>query len=473
MKTKKLYINTIGCQMNVYDSEQIAQRLGTIGYEPVSAVESADLVIVNTCTVRAKAEQKAMSFLGRVAKLKRKQTNLLLGVCGCVAQQEGRNLMARMPGIDFVVGPNAINNIAAVSTKLEKYGCQIVDVDMAAEDLTDRNVLVPKTDVGVSRFVTIMQGCDNYCTYCVVPYVRGREISRPPDEIINEIKSLVANGVREITLLGQNVNSYGSKQIFGNFAALLQRIDQIDNLLRIRFTTSHPKDLSDDLMHAFKSVSKLCHHIHLPVQSGSNQVLKRMNRRYTREGYLKLVAGLRQICPDIAITSDIIAGFPGETKHDFEDTLDLIKTIRFDNLFAFAYSDRPNTPAGRFKNKISEVLKRERLQAVLDLQAEITRQIHDRLHGTIQSVLVEGSSKKQAKGSRDYLDDQMQWTGRTGGNKIVNFSTGDGPDGKSNIRVGTMQTVRIERAFAHSLRGRLLSGNSSQSSAKGNQSYAA
>ncbi len=473
MNTKKLYINTIGCQMNVYDSEQITQRLRTIGYEPVSSVETADLVVVNTCTIRAKAEQKAMSFLGRVAKLKRKQPNLLLGVCGCVAQQEGRNLIARMPSIDFVLGPNAINHIAAAVTKLEKYGCQIVDVDMAPDSLTDQNVLIPKSNLGVSRFVTIMQGCDNYCTYCVVPYVRGREISRSPDKIINEIKSLVDKGVREVTLLGQNVNSYGNKQNFGDFAALLTRIDQIDNLLRIRFTTSHPKDLSDDLIDAFKSVEKLCHHIHLPVQSGSNQILKRMNRGYTRELYLKLITKLRHICPDIAITSDIIVGFPGETKRDFEDTLDLINTIKFDSIFAFAYSDRPNTPAGRFKNKVSQVQKNERLQAVLDLQAQNTQQIHTRLNGTIQTVLVEGSSKKQTKGIQDGADDQIQWTGRTSGNKIVNFSDGCGPDLKSNIRVGTIQAVSIERAFAHSLWGRVLKGNSRQSSAKGNQSYAA
>jgi tRNA-2-methylthio-N6-dimethylallyladenosine synthase len=473
MKTKKLYINTIGCQMNVYDSEQITQRLATIGYEPVSKVESADLVIVNTCTIRAKAEQKAMSFLGRVAKLKRKHPNLLVGVCGCVAQQEGRNLITRMPSINFVLGPNAITNIATAVTKLEKYGCQIVDVDMASDVSSDQSVLVPETDLGVSRFVTIMQGCDNYCTYCVVPYVRGREISRPPDEIINEIRSLVTKGVREVTLLGQNVNSYGNKQNFGNFAALLKRIDQIDNLLRIRFTTSHPKDLSDDLIRAFKSVAKLCHHIHLPVQSGSNQVLKRMNRGYNRDVYLKLIAKLRQVCPNIAITSDIIVGFPGETKQDFKDTLDLIETVEFDNLFVFAYSDRPNTPAGRFKNKVSQVQKNERLQAVLDLQSEITQRIHTRLNGTIQSVLVEGSSKKQVQKKPDKSMGQIQWTGRTSGNKIVNFSDGRSPDVKSNIQAGTIQAVSIKRAFAHSLWGCLLSDDTGQAPVKGNQSYAA
>ncbi len=473
MKSKKLYINTIGCQMNVYDSEQIAQRLRPIGYEPVSRMESADLVIVNTCTIRAKAEQKAFSFLGRVAKLKRKRPNILLGVCGCVAQQEGRDLAARIPGIDFVLGTSAITRIAAAVTKLEKYACQIIDVDVAPDAFTKRNVLVPETGLGVSRFVTIMQGCDNYCTYCVVPYVRGREISRSPEKIINEIKSLVAKGVREVTLLGQNVNSYGNKRNFGDFVTLIEEISRIDNLLRIRFTTSHPKDLSDNLIGAFKSLKKLCHHIHLPVQSGSNQVLKRMHRGYTRETYTALVAKLRKSCPDIAITSDIIVGFPGETRCDFKDTIELIKTIQFDNLFAFAYSDRPNAPAGRFDNKVGQAQKRERLQAVLDLQSENTLKIHRRLNGTVQMVLVEGVSKKQSKHISELPLDQVQWTGRTSGNKVVNFFAGRGSENIPDIRVGTIQVVSIERALAHSLQGRIPAGDSGQSSAKGNQSYAA
>ena len=473
MKTKKLYINTIGCQMNVYDSEQIIQRLRSIGYEQVGRVASADLVIVNTCTIRAKAEQKAMSFLGRVAKIKRKRPNLLLGVCGCVAQQEGRKLIARLPSIDFVLGTNAIDRIAAAVTKLEKYACQIVDVELTPDALTSQNFWLPETKLSVSQFVTIMQGCDNYCTYCVVPYVRGQEISRSPDKIINEINSLVAKGVREVTLLGQNVNSYGNKQNFGSFSSLLQRINQIDELLRIRFTTSHPKDLSIDLIKAFKSLDKLCDHIHLPVQSGSNQVLKRMNRGYSRDAYLKLISTLRQNCPNIAITSDIIVGFPGETQRDFEDTIDLIKTVQFDNLFAFAYSDRPNAAARQFEDKISQSEKSKRLQAVLRIQSDITRQIHTSLKGTIQSVLVEGASKKQAKGIQDFSVDQVQWTGRTSGNKIVNFVTNGGPD-KPNVNcIGTIQAVSIKCAFAHSLWGRVLTGSSDQSPAKGNQSYAA
>ena len=273
MKIKKLHINTIGCQMNVYDSEQIAARLHLLGYMPTARVEEADLVILNTCSIREKAEQKAFSFLGRLAKLKYKKPRLMVGVCGCVAQQEGQKIVERMPHVDFVLGTRAIHRLPAAIERIEKQGCRIVDVDMSHNIHDTADMSTRPEPHEVSRFVTIMRGCDNFCTYCVVPHVRGRETSRGPEEIVNEIKSLVANGVREVTLLGQNVNSYGQKQDLCDFPALLKRINDIDGLLRLRFTTSHPKDLSDDLIDAFQSMEKLCHHIHLPVQSGSNDVL--------------------------------------------------------------------------------------------------------------------------------------------------------------------------------------------------------
>ena len=279
MKIKKYYINTIGCQMNVYDSEQIAERLNLLGHIPEILVEEADLVILNTCSIREKAEQKAFSFLGRLAKLKRKNPHLMVGVCGCVAQQEGQKIIERMPHVDFVLGTQAIDRLPAAIEKIEKHSCRIVDVDMSQEIRDTVDIASPAKPQEVSRFVTIMRGCDNFCTYCVVPYVRGRETSRNPENIVNEIKSIVAKGVREVTLLGQNVNSYGQKQDLCNFPTLLKRINEIDGLFRLRFTTSHPKDLSDDLIRAFHSVEKLCHHIHLPVQSGSNDVLAHMNRR--------------------------------------------------------------------------------------------------------------------------------------------------------------------------------------------------
>ena len=473
MRAKKLYINTIGCQMNVYDSEQIAERLHRLGYVTETQVEEADMVIINTCSIREKAEQKAFSFLGRLAKMKREKPHLKVGVCGCVAQQEGQRIIERMPHVDFVLGTQAIDRLPAVIERLDKHQSRIVDVDMAQEiqDSVDISTLVKSREV--SRFVTIMRGCDNFCTYCVVPYVRGREKSREPENIINEIKSLILNGVREITLLGQNVNSYGQKQDLCDFPTLLKRINAIEGLLRLRFTTSHPKDLSDDLIAAFQSMEKLCHHIHLPVQSGSNEVLARMNRRYTREKYLGKVARLRDTCPEIAITSDIIVGFPGETRADFEQTKALIEQVEFDSLFAFIYSDRPNAPSDRFKGKVTESEKKQRLQEVFDLQAGITQKIHAHMKGSVQEVLVEGYSKQQANESRAGASDLVQWTGRTSGNKIVNFVQNSGPGIDTRVQVGEMVRVRIERTFPHSLWGQVVTFDPGHSLTQGEESYAA
>ena len=473
MKDKKLHINTIGCQMNVYDSEQIEARLQRIGFVMETRVEDADLVIVNTCSIREKAEQKAFSFLGRLAKMKRVKPHLMVGVCGCVAQQEGQKIIERMPHVDFVLGTQAIERLPAVLERIERQRCRIVDVDMTQGIQETADIPTPGKPHEVSRFVTIMRGCDNYCTYCVVPYVRGRETSREPEDIINEIKSLVAKGVREITLLGQNVNSYGQKQDLCDFPTLLRRINEVEGLFRLRFTTSHPKDLSDGLVDAFQSMEKLCHHIHLPVQSGSNDVLARMNRRYTREKYLDMVAKLREACPEIAITSDIIVGFPGETREDFEQTKALLRQVEFDSLFAFIYSDRPNAPSGRFRGKVMEKEKKQRLQEVFDLQAGITQKIHARMKGTIQDILVEGTSKKQAGDHRDRAPEAVQWTGRTSGNKIVNFIQDSVSRLDTEIKVGEMVRVRIERAFPHSLWGSVVTCDPGHSLAKGEESYAA
>ncbi len=473
MKNKKFYINTIGCQMNVYDSEQIAERLQRIGFVMENRVEDADLVIVNTCSIREKAEQKAFSFLGRLAKMKREKPRLMVGVCGCVAQQEGQKIVERMPYVDFVLGTQAIERLPAAIERIERQRCRIVDVNMAQEIQETADIPTCGNPHEISRFVTIMRGCDNYCTYCVVPYVRGRETSREPENIISEIKSLVANGVREITLLGQNVNSYGQKQGLCDFPTLLKRINDVEGLLRLRFTTSHPKDLSDGLIAAFRSMEKLCHHIHLPVQSGSNDVLARMNRRYTREKYLEMVANLREACPEIAITSDIIVGFPGETSEDFEQTKALIRQVEFDSLFAFIYSDRPNAPSGRFKGKVTEKEKKQRLQDVFDLQTGITQKIHASMKGTIKEVLVEGTSKKQVAENQGRAIDAVQWTGRTSGNKIVNFIQNHVSHVDTGIQVGEMVRVRIEKTFPHSLRGSLITGDSGHSLAKGDESYAA
>jgi tRNA-2-methylthio-N6-dimethylallyladenosine synthase len=473
MKTKYLYINTIGCQMNVYDSEQIARGLKSLQYKMTPFLEKADLIIVNTCAIREKAEQKVFSFLGRLAGLKRKRPDLIIGVGGCVAQQEGAKILERAPYLDLVFGTNAIDRLPGAIQAILSKKCRIVDIEMS-DQIKELDFVTNGVDKGeVSRFVTIMQGCDNYCTYCVVPYVRGRETSRDPKNIINEIHRLVESGVREVTLLGQNVNSYGMKEGLCTFPELLRRINDIDGLLRIRFTTSHPKDLSENLIHAFKDLYKLCHHIHLPIQSGSNRILKRMNRKYTREIYLEKVDKLRNTCPDIAITSDIIVGFPGETKTDFQETLDLIKTVKFDGLFAFKYSDRPNASAARFVGKILKNEKKQRLQQVLDLQDQFTTRKNKTLKDSIQLVLVEGFSKKQNQINKQNSSQDVQWTGRTSTNKIVNFYNSDDADSCTKNVMGRLVNVRILQTFSHSLWGETNGKEPTSFDLRGEKSYVA
>ena len=449
---RQLYLNTIGCQMNAYDSDQIARVLAPNGFVRTMQLDAADLVIVNTCTIRDKAEQKAFSFIGRLGKLKQRKPGLIIGVGGCVAQQEGERILARAPQVDLVFGPKAIPRLAQLVERVQRQQRRVVDTDDSAT-ISELDVNSAAHDDGpVTRFVTIMQGCDNYCTYCVVPYVRGREVSRPPDRIIEEIRRLVDRGVREVTLLGQNVNSYGQKEQLGSFADLLAQVNQIDGLDRIRFTTSHPKDLSDDLIEGFGRLEKLCPHIHLPVQSGSDRVLQRMNRKYTRKRYLERIARLRQVRPDMAITSDFIVGFPGESDADFEATLRLVDTVGFDGLFAFMYSDRALAPAARFEDKIDAALKKERLQRLLERQEVFTLKRNRALMGSVQKILVEGLSTRPGLGGGHAS--HQQWSGRTPGNKIVNFDQAADGAGRVSVRPGRMVGVRIEKAYAHSLWGR-------------------
>ena len=459
--------------MNVYDSQQIALRLMSLGYQQTSTLDTADLVIVNTCTIRAKAEQKAFSFIGRLAGLKKKKPGLIVGVGGCVAQQEGKKILRRIPHLDLVFGTQAIDRLPGLIQKIEEKRCRIVDVEMVdTPDLSD-SLVESHQDNAVSRFVTIMRGCDNFCSYCVVPYVRGRETSRHPDSILQEIRELVQSGVREITLLGQNVNSYGKKEGLCSFSELLSRVNDIEGLLRIRFVTSHPKDLDNNLIRAFKTNEKLCKHIHLPVQSGSNRVLTQMNRSYSRELYLDKVSKLRDTCSDIAITSDIIVGFPGETDTDFDQTLDLLRMVEFDSLFAFMYSDRPNAPAATFENKIPPEVKRKRLQILLEIQGNFTTMKNQAMVGSIQAILAEGFSKKQSGDSLDSGSHAIQWTGRTSTNKIVNFFQNDNPESCGDIFPGKSVTIRIEKAFSHSLWGTPVGKNPIAAGMKGEESYAA
>ena len=478
MTTKYLFLNTMGCQMNVYDSNQIRNRLAPMGYTTTNAIEQADVIIVNTCTIRDKAEQKAFSFLGRLSPLKQRRPELIIGIGGCVAQQEGKKILKRMPHVDLVFGTHAIGRLPNLIQRIAATRCRLVDTEIAEAIGPDDFFTGPYPQSDTSAFVTIMRGCDNYCTYCIVPYVRGRESSRTPEDILSEVRSLVEQGVREITLLGQNVNSYGRKEEYGSFARLLEQVAEIDGLKRIRFTTSHPKDLSPELIQSFKALDKLCNHIHLPVQSGSAAVLKRMNRRYTPDQYLAKVDQLRAVCPDIAISSDIIVGFPGETKSDFASTLDLIRRVKFDGLFAFRYSDRLNAPATRFEDKIAESVKKTRLQEVLNEQGKFTLDKHQAMVGTVQEILVDGHSKQRAAARREEsmrnIKAANQWCGRTSGNKIVHFIQEEKAGAANQMLTGMLMKIMIEEALPHCLWGRpTASLILSEQACKGDDSYAA
>ncbi|HLD46553.1 MAG TPA: tRNA (N6-isopentenyl adenosine(37)-C2)-methylthiotransferase MiaB, partial [Desulfobaccales bacterium] len=388
---KKLHIRTFGCQMNVADSELMARILGE-EYDLTARPEDADLYLINTCAIRRKSEEKVRSLLGSLKPLKRARPELILGVGGCVAQQEGERLLAFAPHLNLVFGTKGIYRLPQLVRRAAR-GERLVDVALEKE-VSD----LPQCSWPPGTFqtmVTIMRGCDNYCSFCVVPYVRGRETSREPGAIVEEVAAFVAAGGLEVTLLGQNVNSYGRglpEPVA--FPQLLRRLDALAGLRRLRFATSHPRDLSPELIKAFGELGSLCEHLHLPVQSGANRVLARMNRGYTREHYLEKVAALNSACPGIALSTDLIVGFPGETEADFVQTLDLMRSAGFDQAFSFKYSPRPQTQAAAFPDQVPEDVKSERLARLQALQNELTRQAHARLVGQIQEVLVEGRSKR-------------------------------------------------------------------------------
>ena len=445
MKKRLFYIKTIGCQMNHYDSERIVQMMAPLNYLPTDDMDRADLILLNTCAIRAKAEQKVFSFLGLLRRQKEQNPDLIIGVGGCVAQQEGKRLLKKVRHIDLVFGTHALFRLPGLILQVRQHRKRICDVEFS-DELKEPHLVGAGTR-RITAFVTIMRGCDNFCTYCVVPYVRGREMSRPSASIIREIKSLVRNGVREVTLLGQNVNSYGKKEnISCSFPQLLSQASHIEHLERIRFTTSHPKDLSDDLIQTMASLPKMCPHIHLPVQSGSDRILKRMNRRYTTSNYMEKVLRLREAIPGVAITSDIIVGFPGETEEDFQATMSLIREVDYDNIFSFKYSDRPNAPSVKFSGKVPEEIKQRRLQYLQRIQEETTTRKNNALIGTTQQVLIEGFSRN-GKG---------QLTGRTMCNKIVNIEC---PSDNEMILAESgkrgILTVNIVHAYKHSLLGSL------------------
>ncbi|MEW6332636.1 MAG: tRNA (N6-isopentenyl adenosine(37)-C2)-methylthiotransferase MiaB [Thermodesulfobacteriota bacterium] len=436
MEKKKLYIQTFGCQMNVQDSEKMAAVLRDSGYDRTDDSSLADLIIVNTCSIREKAEQKVYSQLGRFGALKDKKPQLMIGVGGCMAQQGGETFLRRASCLDLVFGTHQIHRLPALVEALERRGARQVETDFC-DRVPSLAIPAQPAAAAVSTFVTIMQGCDNACAYCVVPRLRGPEESRPLAHIVDEVGDLARRGIREVTLLGQNVNSYGQKGGEGrDFAELIAALGDIPGIERIRFTTSHPKDLSQRLIDCFGRIAPLCEHIHLPVQSGSDRVLKGMNRGYTAGMYLEKVDALRRACPGISITSDVIVGFPGEEEADFQATLALMREVRFDNLFSFQYSVREGTAAASMDGKVSARMKGERLKILQDLQAGYTLEKNRACIGRTEEVLVEGPSRKASE----------EVSGRTRGNRIVNF--GGGRD-----LVGKTVFVRITDAFPHSLRG--------------------
>jgi tRNA-2-methylthio-N6-dimethylallyladenosine synthase len=437
---RKLYIRTFGCQMNVADSDLMAQVLGE-EYDLTARAEDADLYLINTCAIRRKSQEKVKSLLGSLKQLKQQRPQLILGVGGCVAQQEGERLLAVAPHLNLVFGTKGIYRLPALVNRAVQ-GERVVDVVLEREfpDLPHR-AWSPGT---VQTMVTIMQGCDNFCTFCVVPYVRGREVSREPDAIVDEVAAFLEAGGREVTLLGQNVNSYGRglpEPI--TFPQLLRRLDRLPGLNRLRFATSHPRDLSPELINAFGELRALCEHLHLPVQSGANRNLRRMNRGYTREHYLEKVASLRGAWPNLALSTDLIVGFPGETEADFAQTLDLMREAEFDQAFSFKYSPRPQTRAATFPEQVPEEIKADRLTRLQALQDELTRKSHARLVGQEREVLVEGRSKRSAQ----------ELCGRLRTNQIVNFN---GP----RELVGRLARVIITEAHPHSLKGRWVQGSS-------------
>ncbi|PKN10718.1 MAG: tRNA (N6-isopentenyl adenosine(37)-C2)-methylthiotransferase MiaB [Deltaproteobacteria bacterium HGW-Deltaproteobacteria-7] len=439
MKNKYLYIETFGCQMNVHDSEQMAVLMKDMGYQLTDDSHRADLILINTCSIRAKAEQKAFSELGRLMLLKEENPDLIIGFGGCLAQHMGTKVHSRAKNVDLVFGTHNIHRLPEMVAAIQKGRRKITRTDFSSK-ITSLSVFAPPPDGSLGAFVSIMQGCDNYCAYCVVPYLRGPEMSRTPDDIIEEIVRLTKLGVKEVTLLGQNVNSYGKKTAHGcNFVSLLKKISKIDGIDRIRFTTSHPKDLSGELIDCFANMPKLCEHIHLPVQSGSNRILKLMNRGYTIEEYVDKVDRLRGVCPQISITSDIIVGFPGESQKDYQETIDMMEKIRFDLLFSFKYSERKGTAAQKLQDVVPENEKAQRLKELQALQDRHTQEKNSAMEGSLQEVLVEGKSKNSGH-------DMM---GRTRSWKIVNFK--GGPE-----LIGKRVNVEITRGYLHSLRGKMI-----------------
>ncbi len=403
---KKLYIKTYGCQMNVYDSERMAEAMGGAGYVETQSPDDADMILLNTCHIREKAAEKVYSELGRFRKLKDEKPDLKIGVAGCVAQAEGQEIMRRQPLVDLVVGPQSYHKLPQLEAKA-RSGEKALDTDFPVEDKFEILKKRPKAKRAPAAFLTVQEGCDKFCAFCVVPYTRGAEVSRPAQRIIEEAQDLVERGVREITLLGQNVNAYhgvGPKGDDWSLAKLIWALNDVDGLERIRFTTSHPNDMSDDLIEAHGTCEKLMPYLHLPVQSGSDHILKRMNRKHTAESYLRLIEKIRNARPDILMSGDFIVGFPEETEADFQATMDLVVEVNYGYAYSFKYSTRPGTPAAE-RPQVDEDEKSDRLQRLQALITQQQRAIQDSMVGQTVSVLFErtGRLEGQMVGKSEYL----------------------------------------------------------------------
>jgi len=438
---RKVFIKTFGCQMNEYDSAKMADVLGAAdGFETTDKPEEADVILFNTCSVREKAQEKVFHDLGRVRHLKQANPNLVIGVGGCVASQEGAAIVERAPYVDLVFGPQTLHRLPQMMAKRSETGRAQVDISFPEIEKFDH--LPPARVEGASAFVSVMEGCSKYCTFCVVPYTRGEEVSRPLEDVLAEVAGLAGQGVKEVTLLGQNVNAYRGAMPDGeaaDFALLLEYVAEVPGIERIRYTTSHPREFTPRLIEAYAKLPKLVSHLHLPVQSGSDRVLMAMKRGYSVLEFKSIVRKLRAVRPDLSLASDFIVGFPGETEADFEATLKLVEDIGFDGSFSFVYSARPGTPAASLTDNTTQEQKLERLyrlQALIEQQAQANSAA---MVGTVQRVLVEGPSRK----------DETELSGRTDNNRIVNFP------GHARL-IGQFVQVRITKAYPNSLRGEVV-----------------
>ncbi|WP_306116923.1 MULTISPECIES: tRNA (N6-isopentenyl adenosine(37)-C2)-methylthiotransferase MiaB [unclassified Roseovarius] len=435
---KKLFIKTYGCQMNVYDSERMAEAMGGAGYVETQTPDDADMILLNTCHIREKAAEKVYSELGRFRELKDAKPDLKIGVAGCVAQAEGEEIMRRQPLVDLVVGPQSYHRLPQMEAKT-RDGAKALDTDFPEDDKFDTLRKRAKAKRGPTAFLTVQEGCDKFCAFCVVPYTRGAEVSRPADRILEEARELVDRGVREITLLGQNVNAYHGAGPAGDMtlAQLIWELDKIDGLARIRFTTSHPNDMADDLIEAHGTCDKLMPYLHLPVQSGSDHILKRMNRSHTAESYLRLIERIRAARPDILMSGDFIVGFPEETEEDFQATMDLIEEVNYGYAYSFKYSTRPGTPAAE-RSQVDEDVKSERLQRLQALITQQQRAAQEAMVGRTVNVLFEkpGRQDGQMVGKSEYLH-------------AVHVTD-------STIQSGDIVPVKIVESGANSLSGEIL-----------------